>query len=200
MRTLQAAVDPAPPVAAQGGLDLLLGGRRLLWSAVGLGMRMLLEDKTLYHHEPDLVERIAYRELNYGAEPDGGPLDPAVALREMASGDVDFHAEPYRLKVFDHVVVRDGRPGVPIYSWWVAEDWDDMHEFDVAVALIGDDGTVTTAGERLQFWPYRHETLDEDLRAAGLEPETTSYEPDVPNYVVTARRPPASAASGRAGA
>ncbi len=29
--------------------------------------------------------------------PDGGPLDPAIALREMASGDVEFVAEPYDL-------------------------------------------------------------------------------------------------------
>jgi len=100
-----------------------------------------------------------------------------------------IRAERWGLKVFDHVVVRDGRPGVPIYSWWIAENWEDMHEFDVAVALIGDDGTVVTPGERLQFWPFSSEMLDEDLRAVGLEPETTSYAADVPNYVVTARRP-----------
>ena len=29
--------------------------------------------------------------------PDGKPLDPAVALREMATGEVDFVAEPYDL-------------------------------------------------------------------------------------------------------
>ncbi|MGE2732415.1 alpha/beta fold hydrolase [Mycolicibacterium vaccae] len=108
-RDVQVVADvygTAGPEVLDRQLDLLLGGRRLLWSAVGLGMRMLLEDKTLYHHEPDLVERIAYRELNYGAEPDGGPLDPAVALREMASGDVDFHAEPYDL-----------RSAMPQFTW-----------------------------------------------------------------------------------
>ena len=78
-------------------LDLLLAGHDWLWTAVGLGTRLLLERRTPYHHEPDLVERIAYRELNYGAVPDGGPLDPAVAFREIASGDVDFVAEPYDL-------------------------------------------------------------------------------------------------------
>src|SRR5919108_310093 len=51
--------------------------------------------------------------------------------------------------VFDHVVVRDGRRGVVIYSWWLADAWDDRHEFDVAVALIDDDGAVTTHAERL---------------------------------------------------
>lgn len=78
-------------------LDLLLDGHDWLWGAVGLGTQLLLERKTPYHHEPDLVGRIGYRELNYGAEPDGGPLDPAVALRELATGEVDFVAEPFDL-------------------------------------------------------------------------------------------------------
>lgn len=78
-------------------LDLLLQGRDWLWSAVGLGTRLLFERKTPYHHEPDLVERIGYRELNYGAVPDGEPLDPALALREAASGEVDYVAEPFDL-------------------------------------------------------------------------------------------------------
>lgn len=87
----------AGPDVLRRQLDLLLTGHDWLWTAVGVGTRLLLERQTPYHHEPDLVERIAYRELNYGAVPDGGPLDPAVAFREMASGDVDFVAEPYDL-------------------------------------------------------------------------------------------------------
>lgn len=87
----------AGPDVLRRQLDLLLAGRDVLWAAVGLGNRELLERKTAYHNEPDLVERIAYRELNYGAVPDGRPLDPAIALREMASGDVEFVAEPYDL-------------------------------------------------------------------------------------------------------
>jgi SAM-dependent methyltransferase len=97
-------------------------------------------------------------------------------------------ARPLGLQTFDHVVVRDGRPGIVIYSWWLGEDWDDPHAFDIAVALIGDDGAVTTHRERLSFSPFRRETLDEDLRAAGLEPETTTWEPEVDRYLVTARR------------
>ena len=87
----------AGPEVLRRQLDLLLAGHDWLWAAVGLGTRLLLERQTPYHHEPDLVERIAYRELNYGAVPDGGPLDPAVAFRQIASGDVDFIAEPYDL-------------------------------------------------------------------------------------------------------
>jgi pimeloyl-ACP methyl ester carboxylesterase len=58
---------------------------------------MYFAHETAYHHEPELVERIGYRELNYGAVPDGQPLDPAVTFREMATGDVDFEAEPFDL-------------------------------------------------------------------------------------------------------
>ncbi|TQR85918.1 alpha/beta hydrolase [Mycobacterium hodleri] len=78
-------------------LDLLLKGQDWVWGAVGLGTRLIVERKTPFHNEPDLVGRIGYRELNYGAVPDGKPLDPAVALREMATGEVDFVAEPYDL-------------------------------------------------------------------------------------------------------
>jgi proline iminopeptidase len=78
-------------------LDLLLADHDWVWGAVGLGTRLLAERTTPFHNEPDLVGRIGYRELNYGAVPDGKPLDPAVALREMAIGEVDFVAEPYDL-------------------------------------------------------------------------------------------------------
>jgi proline iminopeptidase len=78
-------------------LDLLLKDHDWVWGAVGLGTRLLAERNTPFHNEPDLVGRIGYRELNYGAVPDGKPLDPALAMREMTTGDVDFVAEPYDL-------------------------------------------------------------------------------------------------------
>ncbi|BBY31166.1 alpha/beta fold hydrolase [Mycolicibacterium sediminis] len=87
----------AGPDVLRRQLDLLLTGHDWLWGAVGFGTRFMFERKTPYHHEPDLVGRIGYRELNYGAVPDGRPLDPAVALRELASGDPDFVAEPFDL-------------------------------------------------------------------------------------------------------
>lgn len=87
----------AGPDALRRQLDLLLTGRDWTWAAIRQSAKVLLEQKTPYHHEPDLVERIGYRELNYGAVPDGGPLDPAVSFREIATGDVDFEAEPYDL-------------------------------------------------------------------------------------------------------
>jgi proline iminopeptidase len=78
-------------------LDLLLSGRDWLWGAIGQTARMYFAHETPYHHEPELVERIGFRELNYGAVPDGQPLDPAVTFREMATGEVDFVAEPFDL-------------------------------------------------------------------------------------------------------
>ena len=76
----------AGPDVLRRQLDLLLTGHDWLWGAIGQGTRLLFERKTPYHHEPDLVGRIGYRELNYGAVPDGRPLDPAVSFREMATG------------------------------------------------------------------------------------------------------------------
>lgn len=96
-------------------LDLLRSGHGWVWGAVGLGTRLLVERKTPFHNEPDLVGRIGYRELNYGSVPDGKPLDPAVAYRDMATGEVDFVAEPYDLVAampsftWPTVVVSGGR-------------------------------------------------------------------------------------------
>jgi SAM-dependent methyltransferase len=98
-------------------------------------------------------------------------------------------AEGPGLRVSDRLTERDGRRALAIHAWTIPEDWEDTHYVDVAVALLDDAGGVTTHAERLQFWPFTHEALDEDLRAAGLEPESSTYEPDVERYLVTARCP-----------
>jgi proline iminopeptidase len=87
----------AGPAVLRRQLDLLLAGRRGLWSVLGRGARFLFERKAPYRHEPDLVGRIGYRELNYGAVPDGKPLDPAIAFREFATDTTEFEAEPFDL-------------------------------------------------------------------------------------------------------
>lgn len=87
-------------------LDLLLDGRRGLWTALDHASRFLFERKAPYRHEPDLVGRIGFRELNYGAAPDGKPLDPAVAFREFAAQPLEFEAEPYDLAA-----------AMPRFSW-----------------------------------------------------------------------------------
>lgn len=98
-------------------------------------------------------------------------------------------ADGTRLQVASELVTRDGRRGLPIYSWTIPGDWGEPHFFDVAVALIGDDGGVTTHRERFAFWPFTEEQLRDDLRAAGLEPEGEGVPADKPGrYLVTARR------------
>jgi pimeloyl-ACP methyl ester carboxylesterase len=87
----------AGPAVLRRQLDLLLAGRRGLWSVLGRGARFLFERKAPYRHEPDLVGRIGYRELNYAAVPDGKPLDPAIAFREFAIDTTEFEAEPFNL-------------------------------------------------------------------------------------------------------
>jgi SAM-dependent methyltransferase len=95
-----------------------------------------------------------------------------------------------RLEVGERLVERDGRHGLPIYAWTIAERWDEPHAFDVAVALIGDDGAVTTRAEHFAFWPYTEDELREDLRSVGLEPSpATAPEDRAARYLLTARRP-----------
>lgn len=75
-------------------LDLLLDGRKLLWWMLS---RFTTLSNLPYRYEEDLVSRIAFRELDYAAEPDGLPLDPAVAEREARTQTATFEDEPYDL-------------------------------------------------------------------------------------------------------
>jgi pimeloyl-ACP methyl ester carboxylesterase len=93
-------------------LDLLLDGRKMLWWAIS---RFTNLSNLPYRYEEDLVSRIAFRELDYAAEPDGLPLDPAVAEREIRTQKVSFEDEPYDLPAempnfgWPTVVVSGGR-------------------------------------------------------------------------------------------
>jgi pimeloyl-ACP methyl ester carboxylesterase len=75
-------------------LDLLLDDRKVLWWALS---RFATLGNLPYRYEEDLVSRIAFRELDYAAEPDGLPLDPAVAERENRTQTATFEDEPYDL-------------------------------------------------------------------------------------------------------
>lgn len=96
-------------------LDLLLSGRRLLWTAVARAGRRMAHRIVPYHNEADLVGPIGFRELDFAGAPDGLPLDPAVAMRRHVGGDTPFGAEPFdlvaQLPSFDWptVVVSGGR-------------------------------------------------------------------------------------------
>lgn len=93
-------------------LDLLLDGRKMLWWAMS---RFTALSNLPYRYEEDLVSRIAFRELDYAAEPDGLPLDPAVAEREIRTQKASFEDEPYDLPAempnfgWPTVVVSGGR-------------------------------------------------------------------------------------------
>ncbi|WP_301146423.1 alpha/beta hydrolase [Mycobacterium simiae] len=77
-------------------LDLLLSGRKALWWALSR-MSAVVSLNVAYRHEVDLVSRIAFRELDYAAEPDGLPFDPAAAMREIMDVTHVFECEPYDL-------------------------------------------------------------------------------------------------------
>lgn len=75
-------------------LDLLLDGRKLLWWLIS---RFTTLSHLPFRYEEDLVSRIAFRELDYAAQPDGLPLDPAVAERVSRTQTATFEDEPYDL-------------------------------------------------------------------------------------------------------
>lgn len=96
-------------------VNLLLTGRKMLWRAIVRVTTMGVSRKAPYRYEPDLVNRIALRELDYAAEPDDLPLDPAVAMAETMDTTVSFEAEPFDLVVemprfgWPTVVIAGGR-------------------------------------------------------------------------------------------
>jgi SAM-dependent methyltransferase len=177
-------VERTRALAAEVGVDLT--ARECRWEdlpAQGFAPfdAVLCVGNSLAHAEGRDARRAALRAM-------AGVLAPGGLLVLTSRNFEGMRAAGTGLQVFDHVVERHGRRGVVIYSWWLADAWQDAHGFDVAVALLGDDGAVTTRGERLRFWPYSHDMLREELRAAGLEPETSTFDPDVDRYVLTARR------------
>jgi hypothetical protein len=90
------------------------------------------------------------------------------------------------LEIADELVERHGRQGLVIYNWTLPPRWDEEHFLDVAVALLADGGLVVSSAERLSFWPFTYQELEEDLQAAGLTPELSTYADDVERYLVTA--------------
>jgi SAM-dependent methyltransferase len=94
------------------------------------------------------------------------------------------------LEIADQLTWRAGRAGLAIRAWSLPEAWDAPHDVEVAVAALDGRDVVDVISEHLTFWPFTYDTLTADLRAARLDPVSSSYTPDVDRYVVVARRPP----------
>jgi SAM-dependent methyltransferase len=62
--------------------------------------------------------------------------------------------------------------------WTIPVAWEAPHHMDVSVQGVS---------ERLTVWPFAQDTLDDDLRASGLEPVESTYEPEADRYLVTAK-------------
>lgn len=93
------------------------------------------------------------------------------------------------LRISERLVERDGRRALVVYGWSLANRWDDRHHLDIAVAVIEEAGKVSNHVERLAFWPFRHEDLNADVRAAGLITTLSTYDPSVDRYLVIAQLP-----------
>jgi SAM-dependent methyltransferase len=78
----------------------------------------------------------------------------------------------------DETVERDGRRAVVRRIWHGGEP----PRLQIVVTLDG-----LTYGEALSYWPFTHGELDEDLRAAGFEPEASTWTADAERYAVTSR-------------
>jgi SAM-dependent methyltransferase len=136
---------------------------------------------SLTHAEGRARRRAALAAMSHVLRPDGRLVITSrnwEAVRAAGSG----------LHVADRLVERDGVRGLVVYAWTIPEALGEPHYFDVAVALLANGDEVTTHRERLRFWPFTHDELDEDLRAAGLAPSSTTYAPDADRYMVTAAR------------
>src|SRR5215207_5049735 len=125
-----------------------------------------------------------------------GVLAPGGLLALTSRNWERLRAARPQLEVGEQLVERAGRSALVVRSWTIPDSWEAPHGLEVAVALLAADGSVTTHRELLAFWPFTEGELDEDLRAAGLKPETSTFTPDVERYVVTARTPAAGARAG----
>ena len=79
----------------------------------------------------------------------------------------------------DETVERGGRRAAVSRIWRGGEP----PRLQILVTL--DDGS--TYGEELSYWPFTHGELDEDLRATGFAPESSTWAPDADRFLVSAR-------------
>ncbi len=118
-----------------------------------------------------------------------GVLGPGGRLAVTSRNWERLRDERPSLDVGEHVVERPGGSGLVVRAWTFAEDWDMPHGLETAVVLLDETGRARTRSERLAFWPFAHEALEDDLRAAGLDPHASTWTPAAERYLVLARRP-----------
>ena len=177
--------------------------------AAGLALRGF--DVSASDASPDMVARTralgVRAEVRRWEELDGGPFDAVLCVGNSITHAQDRRAALAGMRGVAHdgallavtsrnwerpqeagedVVERGGRQAL------VRRRWIGSHPpaFEIEVTLEGE-----VYAERLTYWPFTHDELDADLRAAGWTPATSTWSPDADRYLVTAR---ARAASDRA--
>jgi len=204
----EALLSPEGSAAAfDGVLAELPAGARVLDCACGTGtlaagLALRGFDVSASDASPEMVTRTRTRALGVRAEVrrwealEGGPYDAVLCVgnsithaedRRSALGGMRRVARDGALlavtsrtwerpqEAGEEVVERGGRRATVRRSW-------------VPGALVVEvevDGALYR--EELAYWPFTHDELDADLRAAGWAPATSTWSPDVDRYLVTAR-------------
>ena len=83
----------------------------------------------------------------------------------------------------EEVVERDGRRARVRRAWYDG----DPRTLELEVTVDGE-----VFAERLEYWPFTHAELCEDLRATGFEVAVSTWDPDVDRYLVTALAQPST--------
>jgi SAM-dependent methyltransferase len=143
---------------------------------------VLCVGNSLAHAPGEASRRAALRAM-------AGVLAPGGRLVVTARNWELLRASGTHVRIDERVRVRRTRRAVVIQAWTVPDAWDAPHLQDVRVAELGADDAVTVSGERLTVWPFRHQELAADLAAAGLVAATSTYDPAVGRYLMTARKP-----------
>ena len=104
-------------------------------------------------------------------------LDPGARVLDCAAG-IGQLAVGLRLRGFDVVASDASRAMLERAKTLAAGRGVDLQ--------IHSTDRLTTHAERLAFWPFRQQTLDEDLRSVGLSPVSSTYAPERERYLVTA--------------
>lgn len=94
-----------------------------------------------------------------------------------------------RLDISDRLVCRNGRDAVVVYRWEIAQEWEEEHHIEIAVAQLDPPGSVLVRSELLSCWPYRHDDLEVELHRLGLRTELSTFDPEAENYVMVASKP-----------